>query len=233
MTGRGRGSGRARGAAPRGRGRGRGRGGASASNDVAPAAAASSSSTNDPANTPAPDAIMTDAPAATQPSETAGADASSSSQADPAPAAAAARATTAVRGGRAGGRFMPRAIRRSQLDREAIAAQETAKVEDKATLDARLKRATRGGRGGGRRARGGPPASFDRIIRGGSGGFGSGIQSTGTSRPFLDPTFTTVSDTLTVKQPVPGPAAPAALVVSTMRLRRAVAALGFLRLEAA
>lgn len=176
---------------------------------------------------------MTDAPAAAQASETAGAgaDASSSAQADP--GSAAARTTTAVRGGRAGGRFMPRAIRRSQLDREAIAAQETAKVEDKATLDARLKRATRGGRGGGRRARGGPPASFDRIIRGGSGGFGSGIQSTGTSRSFLPPKFTAVSETLTVRQAVPGPAAPAALVVSTMRLQRVVAALGFLRLEAA
>lgn len=125
---------------------------------------------------------MTDAPPA-QSSESTGADASSSSQPGgqgPAPA----RAATAARGARAGGRFMPRAIRRSQLDREAIAAQEVAKVEDKATLDARLKRATRGGRGGGRRARGGPPASFDRVIRGGAGGFGSGIQSSGTRESF-------------------------------------------------
>lgn len=180
---RGRGAGASRG---RG-GRGGARGGASASsaagpsssNDANPDTATSSSS--HPASPTAPDTNMTDAPPA-QSSETVGADASSSSQAGPGPVAA--RAMAAVRGSRAGGRFMPRAIRRSQLDREAIAAQEVAKVEDKATLDARLKRATRGGRGGGRRARGGPPASFDRIIRGGAGGFGSGIQSSGTGRSF-------------------------------------------------
>ncbi|PSR81224.1 RNA polymerase III RPC4-domain-containing protein [Coniella lustricola] len=82
-----------------------------------------------------------------------------------------------ARGGAAAGRFLPRAIRRSQLDRETIAAQETAKQETKAAADARLQRAVRGGRGGGRRARGGPPTGFDRVIRGGAGGFGSTIQA--------------------------------------------------------
>lgn len=88
-----------------------------------------------------------------------------------------------VRGGR-GGRFLPRAIRRSAVDREAIANQEISKVEDQEKQEARLKRAVRGGRGGGRRARGGP-VNFGAIIRGGGGGFGSGIQaSTGSRSKF-------------------------------------------------
>lgn len=88
------------------------------------------------------------------------------------------RPTTNTTRGPGGPKFVPRAIRRSQLSREAIAAQEVAKQEDKAALDARLKRTGRGGRGGPRRARGGPPTAFDRVIRGGSGGFGSDIQAT-------------------------------------------------------
>lgn len=91
----------------------------------------------------------------------------------------------APRGGRAG-RFLPRAIRRSAVDREAIANQEISKIEDQEKQEARLKRAIRGGRGGGRRARGGP-VNFGAIVRGGGGGFGSGIQASTGSRSKFDP----------------------------------------------
>lgn len=138
-----------------------------------------------PVDTSVSDIQMTDAPANAQPE-------ASTSQPISTPASLASRAaparggpsSTSARGGAAAGRFLPRAIRRSQLDRETIAAQETAKQETKAAVDARLQRAGRGGRGGGRRARGGPPSGFDRIIRGGAGGFGSTIQAS-TSRESL------------------------------------------------
>lgn len=108
-----------------------------------------------------------------------------------APQSISSRSVTPTRGaaprGRVG-RFLPRAIRRSAIDREAIANQEISKVEDQEKQEARLKRAVRGGRGGGRRARGGP-VNFGAIIRGGGGGFGSGIQASTASRskpsPFL------------------------------------------------
>lgn len=108
----------------------------------------------------------------------------SASQAAPAPGASttrpapAARPAAATRGSGSGfGKFLPRAVRRSQLDREAIAQKETQKLEDKAAQDARMKRAARGR--GGRRARGGPAGGFqDRVIRGGAGGFGSMIEAT-------------------------------------------------------
>lgn len=168
---RGRGAGAARG---RG-GRGGARGGAAASS--AAEATPITDESNGPATSAAPEANMTDAPPV-QSSETDGVTPTTTSQA--AATGAPPRIAAAARGARAGGRFMPRAIRRSQLDREAIAAQEVAKVEDKATLDARLKRGGRGGRGGARRARGGPAiGGFDRVIRGGQGGFGSGIQASG------------------------------------------------------
>lgn len=167
-----------RGRGTRARGRGaRGRGGASSAVDGAAAEASSNDAPID-----VEDAPMNDAPSAnyatlkesstTQPNAASAPTASSSSsRPTPAPARGA---------GTARGRFMPRAIRRSQVDRESIAAKETAKLEDKAAQDARLKRATRGGRGGGRRARGGAPGGFfDRVISAGAGGFGSGIQATG------------------------------------------------------
>lgn len=157
---------------PRGRARGRARGtrGAAAAGrgaSTAPASASASSS-ND---TDRADASVT--PTKTDP------DAAPSIATASASTSSAARSVTptrgAARGGR-GGRFLPRAIRRSALDREAIANQEISKVEDQEKQDARLKRALRGGRGGGRRARGGP-VNFGAIIRGSGGGFGSGIQA--------------------------------------------------------
>ncbi|KAK7749716.1 hypothetical protein SLS53_000295 [Cytospora paraplurivora] len=92
---------------------------------------------------------------------------------------AAARPTPARGGASGAAKFLPRAIRRSQLDREAIAQKESQKQEDKAAQDARLRRAGRGGRGGGRRARGGPGGFQDRVIKGGAGGFASQLESTG------------------------------------------------------
>ncbi|KAF3770734.1 hypothetical protein M406DRAFT_326157 [Cryphonectria parasitica EP155] len=135
-----------------------------------------------PTPLPAAEAEMVDAPTAQfSSSETVDAAASSTAQAAPPtsapPTTRSTPARASARGAAASGRFLPRAIRRSQLDRDTIAAKESAKQETKAAVDARLQRAARGGRGGGRRARGGPPAGFDRIIRGGTGGFGSTIQA--------------------------------------------------------
>lgn len=152
-----------------------------------------------PADMGASDVQMTDAPANAQPeasipqpSTTPSTPASLASRAAP---ARGGPSSTSARGGAAAGRFLPRAIRRSQLDRETIAAQETAKQETKAAVDARLQRAARGGRGGGRRARGGPPTGFDRIIRGGAGGFGSTIQAS-SNRESLSIPVSFVSHTL-------------------------------------
>lgn len=105
----------------------------------------------------------------------------STSSATPSIASRSATPTRGAARGARGGRFLPRAIRRSAVDREAIANQEISKVEDQEKQEARLKRAVRGGRGGGRRARGGP-VNFGAIIRGGGGGFGSGIQASTGSR---------------------------------------------------
>lgn len=90
----------------------------------------------------------------------------------------AARPTPARAGAAGAAKFLPRAVRRSQLDREAIAQKESQKQEDRAAQEARLRRGGRG-RGGGRRARGGAPGGYqDRIIRGGAGGFASMIEAT-------------------------------------------------------
>lgn len=121
---------------------------------------------------------MTEAPAAQASSEAPAP--APTTQAAPAPNPTSRSAITR---GPGGPKFLPRAIRRSQETREAIAAQEAAKQESKAALDARQKRT---GRGGPRRARGGPP-THDRVIRGTSGGFGSDIQASANRE--LSPSF--------------------------------------------
>ncbi|ROW02705.1 hypothetical protein VSDG_01686 [Cytospora chrysosperma] len=134
----------------------------------------------------APEAEMGDAtaaaPAAPIHTQT-NTDAPSNPQPDSTPGPSTARPVvsrpTAARAGAAGAaKFLPRAVRRSQLDREAIAQKESQKQEDRAAQEARLRRGGRG-RGGGRRARGGAPGGYqDRIIRGGAGGFASMIEAT-------------------------------------------------------
>ncbi|CAN8095681.1 unnamed protein product [Discula destructiva] len=182
--GRGRPRGRPRGARAARGSRGGARGASMAAEaSSAPAPASESESA------PTPDTEMPDAPPNEPPTET------TSSKANPtAPAPSSHTATTVeparsaspaargaaptrggARGGR-GGRFLPRAIRRSALDREAIASQEISKIEDQEKQNERLKKLGRGGRGGGRRARGGP-VNFGAVIRGGGGGFGSGISA--------------------------------------------------------
>lgn len=95
---------------------------------------------------------------------------------------AAARPTPGRAGAAGAAKFLPRAVRRSQLDREAIAQKESQKQEDMAAQEARLRRGGRG-RGGGRRARGGAPGGYqDRIIRGGAGGFASMLEATASRR---------------------------------------------------
>lgn len=166
--------GTARGGRGRGtRGRGRGaRGGRGASSTTA-ASNNATPSTEDVAMSEAPPAqASSEAPAPSTSTSTTQAAPTS----NPTSRSSTPRPSTTTRGP-GGPKFVPRAIRRSQLSREAIAAQEVAKQEDKAALDARLKRTGRGGRGGPRRARGGPPTTFDRVIRGGAGGFGSDIQA--------------------------------------------------------
>ncbi|KUI56790.1 hypothetical protein VP1G_04050 [Cytospora mali] len=165
---RGRGSRPRRGGAARG-----GRGGAAAAGNDAPEADMGDAATAAPA-----------APTETQTRPDTGAtDAPSNPQPDPTPSAsttrpAAARPTPARAGASGAAKFLPRAVRRSQLDREAIAQKESQKQEDKVAQDARLRRGGRG-RGGGRRARGGAPGGYqDRIIRGGAGGFASMIEAT-------------------------------------------------------
>ncbi|KUI71576.1 hypothetical protein VM1G_07131 [Cytospora mali] len=174
----------ARGGATRGRGYrprrggsargGRGGAAAAASND-APEADMSDAAATAPAppteTQTRPDTGATDTPSNPQPDPTAGA-----STTRP----AAARPTPARAGASGAAKFLPRAVRRSQLDREAIAQKESQKQEDKVAQDARLRRGGRGrGGGGGRRARGGAPGGYqDRIIRGGAGGFASMIEAT-------------------------------------------------------
>lgn len=164
--------GRGRGARGRGRGARGGRGASSTtatSNNATP-------STEDVAMSEAPAAQTfpeAPAPASTPSASTSTTQAAPTS--NPTSRSSTPRPSTTTRGP-GGPKFVPRAIRRSQLSREAIAAQEVAKQEDKAALDARLKRTGRGGRGGPRRARGGS-TTFDRVIRGGTGGFGSDIQA--------------------------------------------------------
>lgn len=157
--------------APRGRGRGRGargRGGRGGASAAAPAGAAQDADPASAAPAPAP------MPGTKTPAQDGAAD-TPTPRAAPTPAARPAAATRGS--GSAFGKFLPRAVRRSQLDREAIAQKETQKLEDKAAQDARMKRASRGR--GGRRARGGPAGGFqDRVIRGGAGGFGSMIEAT-------------------------------------------------------
>lgn len=183
----------------RGRGRPRGRParGARATRGGRGAArgAAAAASEPEPTPTPAVDTAMADAPPAEAfpslaaaseastsqtntaapplPTENATPAAEPSRSASPAVRGASSTRASAARGAPRGGRFLPRAIRRSALDREAIARDVQLKMEDQERQNARLKMRGRGGRGG-RRARGGP-VNFGAVIRGGGGGFGSNI----------------------------------------------------------
>lgn len=177
--GRGTARGTTRGTTARGRGRGRGRSATATSNDapasdIAENASAESQpkSTGTSSDTIIPDDMGNSSSSQAQREPPAAATTPTESS-TPATASKPAPAKPATAGSaRGAAKFLPRATRRSQLDREALAQKELQKQETRAAIDARLKRMGRG-RGGARRSRGGAPGGYqDRIIKASAGGLG-------------------------------------------------------------